>query len=56
MEPLIVDHFPVVSQQSHDDLEMIARIDVLCHNIVVCPIEQNFAQQFDRLTLCDIAV
>jgi hypothetical protein len=56
MEALVVDHLPVVSQQPHDDLEVVARIDVLCHDIVVCPVEQNLAQQLDRLTLRNVAV
>jgi hypothetical protein len=55
VEPLVVDHFSVVSQQPHDDLEVIAGINVLCHDIVICPVEQNLPQQLDRLTLRDIA-
>jgi hypothetical protein len=56
MKTLVIDHFPVVSQQLHDDLEVFARVDVLCHDIVVGPIEQNLAQQLDGLTLRHIAV
>jgi hypothetical protein len=56
METLIVDHFSVISQEPHDNLEVIARVDILSHDIVVRPIEQDLAQQLDRLTLCNIAV
>jgi hypothetical protein len=56
VESLVINHFPVVSQQPHDDLEVISRVNILCHDIVVCPVEQNLTQQLDRLTLRDVAV
>jgi hypothetical protein len=56
VESFVVDHLPVVPQQPHDDLKMVARVDVLCHDVVICAVEQNLAQQLDRLALCDIAL
>ena len=56
METLVVDHLPVVSQELHDDLEMLPRVHILRHNVVVCSIEQNLAQQLDRLALRHIAL
>jgi hypothetical protein len=43
VETLVVDHLAVVSQQLHDDLEMLARVDVLGHDVIVCPVQQNLA-------------
>lgn len=55
VEALIVDHPPVVPQQLHDDLEVLARIHVLRHHAVVCSVEQDLAQQLDGLSLRHIA-
>jgi hypothetical protein len=55
VEAFVIDHLSVISQQLHDDLEMFARVHVLRHDIVVCPIEQDLAQELDRLALRHIA-
>lgn len=56
VEALVVDHLPVVPQQLHDDLEVFAGVHVLCHYIIICPVEQNLAQELDRLAFCDITL
>ena len=43
VETFIVDHLPVIPQQLHDDLEVFARVHVLGHDIVVCPIKQDLS-------------
>ena len=35
MEALVLDHFPVVAEEVHADLEMLAPINVCSHNAVV---------------------
>lgn len=55
MKALVVDHFPVVPQQFHDDLEMLTRIYILCHDIVIRSIQEYLAQKLDRLSFGDIA-
>ena len=55
VEALVIDHPPVVPQQLHDDLKMLARIHVLRHHAVVCSVEQNLAQQLDGLSLRHVA-
>lgn len=35
---------------------MLARVHVLCHDVIVCPVQQDLAQQFDRLPLRDVTV
>ena len=55
MEPFVVDHLSVVPQQPHDDLEVVARIHVLSHDVVIRPVDQDLAQQLDRLALRDVA-
>ena len=54
MEPLVLHHFPVVPQQIHTQLQVIPSIDVCCHNIIVRPIQEDFSEQFDRLSLRNV--
>lgn len=55
MKSLIIDHLPVVPQQLHDDLEVFTRVNVLCHDIVICSIEENLAEKLDGLPFCNVA-
>lgn len=56
VEAFVLDHFAVVTQEVHADLEMLARIDVACHDGVVGTVEQDLAEKLDRLALGDVAV
>lgn len=56
MKSLVVYHPPVVSEQVHANLEMVARINIRCHDVVVGPVQENLSQQLYRLPLRDIAV
>lgn len=56
METLIVDHPSVVEQQLHDDLQMLSRIDICRHDIVVRTVKQDFPQELDGLPLRNIAL
>lgn len=44
MKTLVIDHSPVVSQQFHDDLEVLARIHILRHDTVVGAVQKDLAQ------------
>jgi hypothetical protein len=54
VESLVVDHLAVVPQQLHDNLEVFARVDILRHDVVVGPVEQDLPEQLDRLALRDV--
>jgi hypothetical protein len=56
VEALVLDHLAVVAQQVHADLEMLAAVHIRRHDVVVRPIQQDLAQQFDGLPLGDVAV
>lgn len=55
VETFVVDHASIVPQQLHDDLQVLARINVLRHDVVVGSVEEDLAQQLDRLPLCNVA-
>jgi len=56
MEPLVLHHPPVVLELPHDQLEIVARIDVARHDLVELTVEQDFSQQLDALALGDITL
>lgn len=56
VEALVLDHFAVVAEEVHADLEMLAAVDVGGHNGVVGAVEEDLAEEFDGLALCDVAV
>ena len=47
MEALILHHLAVVLEQVHADFQVIARINICHHDVVVGPIQQDLAKQFD---------
>ena len=48
---LVLYVFAFISQQIHSQLEMLGRVDIRQHDIVVCSVQQYFTQQLDRLPL-----
>lgn len=56
VEALVLDHLAVVAQQVHADLEMLAAVHIRRHDVVVRPVQQDLAQQFDGLPLGNVAV
>lgn len=56
VESLVLHHPPVVFQLPHDELEVVARVDVARHDLVELTVEQDLAQQLDALALCDVAL
>ena len=56
VETLVLYHLAVVAQQVHADLKMLAAVDVGRHDVVVGAVQQDLAEQFDRLALGDVAV
>ena len=47
VKAFVVDHPPTIPQQLHAYLEVVARVDIGRHYIVVGTIEQYFAQELD---------
>lgn len=56
MEPLILYHPPVILQLPHDELQVIARVDIARHDLVELTVEQDLAQQLDALALRHITL
>jgi hypothetical protein len=56
VEALILDHLAVIAQKVHTNLEMLAAIDVVCHNGIVGAVEEDLAEKLDGLALGDVAV
>ncbi len=44
VEALVLDHFAVVAQQVHADLEVLAAVDIGRHDVVVGAVQQDLAQ------------
>lgn len=56
MKPLVLHHLPIVSQQIHAQLQILSTGDVFRHDIIVCSVQENFSEQLDRLSLCDVGL
>lgn len=54
MERLELDILAPVLEQVHHDFEVLLVGNVPSHDFKVCPIEQDLAEEFERLPLCDI--
>lgn len=54
VEPFILHHFSVVSQEVHASFEVIAAIHIRCHDIVIGAVKKNLSQQFNALSLCHV--
>src|SRR3569833_329956 len=55
VETFVLHHLALVAQQVHADLEVLPAIHVLGHDSVVGPVQQDLAQQLDRLPLGHVA-
>ena len=51
VKALVLHHLAVVAQQIHAQLQVVTRVDVGGHDVVVGAVEQDLAQQLDRLPL-----
>lgn len=56
MEALILDHFLVIFQQIHAELQIVPARDVSNHHPVVRAIEQNLSEKLGTLALSHIRV
>ncbi len=56
VEAFIIYHPPIIQQQLHANLEMVARLNVCCHHLVVGSIEQYLPEEFDGLSFGDITL
>jgi hypothetical protein len=54
MERLKLNVPTLISQKVHHHLQVRLTPYVFGHDIVVCPIEKDLAQELERLALCDI--
>lgn len=56
MKSLIINHSPVIKQQPHAQLQMLARIYVFGHDIVVRSVQQQLAEELYRLSFDDVVL
>ena len=56
MESLKLNVFTLISKQVHHHLEVGLVGDVSRHHVEVCPVEEDFAQELERLSFRDIVV
>jgi hypothetical protein len=54
VKPLIVDHPPIIQQQFHAQLQMFGRIDVFGHDVVVCSVQKQFAEELYGLAFYNV--
>ena len=54
VKTFVLDHLTIVPQQVHAQLQVIASVDILRHDVVVYPMEKNLAQKFEGLPLRDV--
>lgn len=47
MKPFVLNHLPVVFEEVHTKLEMLAAVNVCGHYLIVGTREQDLAEQFD---------
>lgn len=56
VEAFVLDHFAIVLEQVHAELEVVAAVDVFGHDVVVCAVEEEFAKELDGLAFCDVRI
>lgn len=56
VEALVLDHLAVVPEEVHADLQVLALVDVGDHDAVVGAVEEDLAEEFDRLTFGYVAL
>lgn len=56
MEAFVLHHFAVIPKQIHANLEVLAAVNVRCHDIVVGAVEQELAEKFNRLALRNVTI
>lgn len=54
MKRLKLDVLATVLEEVHHDLEVLLVGDVARHDLEVCPVEQDLAEQLERLALRDV--
>ena len=54
VETLVLHHFTVVSEQVHEELQVISFVHVSNHDSIIGTVQQNLAQELNRLTLGNI--
>jgi hypothetical protein len=56
MKSLILYHFSVVSKEIHASFQVIAAVNICCHDIIVGAVQQDFPKQLDALSLRHVGV
>lgn len=56
MEAFVLHHLPVVSQQVHTYLQMLATVNVCGHDAIVRPVQEDLAEELDRLPFSNITI
>ena len=56
MEGLELDILALIPQEVHHHLQVRLVCDVPCHDVEVCPIQQDLAEELQRLSLRDIVL
>ena len=56
VEALVLNHFSVVAEKIHANLQVFAAVDVGYHDAIVGAIQENLSEQFYGLALRNIAV
>lgn len=56
MKALVLYHLPIISQEFHAQLEILAALDIGHHHVVVGTVQQDLSQKLDALPLGDVRV
>ena len=56
VEGLKLDILALIPQEVHHHLQVRLVCDVPCHDVEVCPIQQDLAEELQRLSLRDIVL
>lgn len=51
MECLVLHISTFIPQKVHCEFQVLLRINVRSHDIVICPVQENFSEKFHRLPL-----
>jgi hypothetical protein len=54
VERLVLDVLALISEQVHRQLEVFRGVNICQHDIVICAVEQNFAEELDGLSLGNV--
>jgi hypothetical protein len=56
VEPLVLNHFPIIAQEVHAYFEVLATINISSHYAIVGTIQQDLTQELNRLTFGHVTV